>query len=1766
MNRPFKIIFKYKNPNGSVQYNPYIFVGNIPPKINVILNKITKIPLITTLKTLSKSDIKELVLYYGEYWYKFFFIYNHLQHSISNISSSDRKVLQSKFGKEWISTHFNKSIIQKGGANDEEQEDNDEEQTDNDDEQQNEVPTNNDNIEDDGDLYEEEEQEKNEELEQEGETKDLKKKQKQNKVIESLIKKSNIKDKKSINNILAFDISKNSNFKSEELHEVFNKIYIKLYYIYDDDDILTVKKKICASIINDKAINKDAYLLPSRQYMFSQYIEFGKIKNYIIGHRFLKKDEIFQMIHPIPENNIDYYYNKNKKTEHIKDYISLNLIKLEDNNDIILNDLNQYLLNNEIFLLDIYHELYELKDYNEISEKQIQNLYDTYIKIYFPSIKKQDILQIINYMNNDKSTEYDIIKINYNKINLELFTYIKPFNIYSNTLYNYDTYKYIKNLYITLAIVKTYIHHKLIDLYVIFENFQPTKTIPFIRYHNTNHKNFVKIYTKITKEEKEYFLKWFENTPVGISMKIYLDKYNKYVTLKIYDTGRIEYTTQWKETDNITIQDIEKTYPIIINIIKNINKFSNRLKLKIPTVDDFNIEFVNAIQIFELPSNKTINYSIFKIFSQYFNPFVSYVSQDNDANKHGAHLIYKRISKYQQNVNKRIENNIVDILKNYEYTPENLLTHIITQLNISRDDAIKEIENVRSKYRFYKKKKIKKGKKMDSLPKYKQPGINVTIQGSHTNKQVIRISGCKNKFLLYKIIKFMSVFIFLFNEIVLLNKYPTIKNELESILKIASKLDNITVIKNTVNTRSNIKYLVDLDKDRFGFTPKKGKSNYSRMCLKEYQPLGFTTANLDKLQALGYVYDDKAGTYVYKSKTTKKRNNKFIDQVVTLSAIKLKNKSTGEDIYYACHPKFNKKGYQFISFQDTSKHPNKLCMPCCNKQDQLQSNKPNIRNRYLQCTSQISKATEIQEDNNILYISKDTNKLTHGRYGLLPDQLDLFLNNLTTRKLILKDIHFLDETIPSYFLKYGVHQNSDSFFNSIGICMNKSTNIIIKDIIDILKKDNKERLFISLYAGKIKLLFDNIDNYIKYIKTFEQVDYKYLIDIISNIYKINIFIFKRKQMFIDINDDMTKKIDEINLDCYSDYNTNHFYDKTRKNIILLYENNYFNPIFQVTKIKESKNLTNAFWFYYDDKNIINHILDYYNISCINKINTHDVQNKFNNISFNIYKELLSIKNKMFRPIGQILDNNYKSIGFILKNKFMLNIIPSTSIEDIPHILLEQKDRFIYTFQETYDFLILISKEINIKYDYNPINVLYSLEKKDKLYVKYIQCNNNIKFEIKPEFINKKNISKLKLNTKFFYTIDDMVNKEILKGATNILYDNRVSNINEQNYVNESYELLRLHISEFINSNKTIYSSINNILDKPLSFKEQHQQLYKIILSVIKQKFKVNSGKPSNNILKKYEIANKRTLCSTLNTKTCKENTHCSINKNKCSFELFENKQDFFINKLIDELINNPLKKSELLSVDDYYVSNIVDREIFTEREKQQIIREDVVSFEKSLYNIFGKDAEPIIGKKVNKLNINDSTYLQLNEQNKLKFLKTFFIQNIIENNNTLFRAYANGLFWIKNSYENIKYRNFGYFHPTQTDFSNYLRSIAVENLLKIDNIPQKKKIINKFINNIIKYSYNLYKYPKIYTISIPELLALQMHYNIPIYIYNHNIQILYILDNINIIYDYEKKNKVKSIYLDDKFKENSIHLKFTILPDTKLKIINIDVMYFISKK
>ena len=67
--------------------------------------------------------------------------------------------------------------------------------------------------------------------------------------------------------------------------------------------------------------------------------------------------------------------------------------------------------------------------------------------------------------------------------------------------------------------------------------------------------------------------------------------------------------------------------------------------------------------------------------------------------------------------------------------------------------------------------------------------------------------------------------------------------------------------------------------------------------------------------------------------------------------------------------------------------------------------------------------------------------------------------------------------------------------------------------------------------------------------------------------------------------------------------------------------------------------------------------------------------------------------------------------------------------------------------------------------------------------------------------------------------------------------------------------------------------------------------------------------------------------------------------------------------IVEELINNSLKSKELLEIDNYYVSDIVNNDIFRRRKYQKIIKHDGKNVQKILSEIFGKDNIPIIGKE-----------------------------------------------------------------------------------------------------------------------------------------------------------------------------------------------------------
>ena len=1733
MKNPYKVIFKYKNLNNEYQYNVYIFVGKITNEIKIIINKFQNLNLLDTLKKITISDANTLKKLYGSKWYSFFFVYDHIIHTMNNLLEKDKKFIKKKLGDDFF---FN----QRGGS----------ENTENKNTNEN---NNEDNNEEDlNKLYNTLNSTYNTKLTDEANSNNLKEVKKKNNLIEKLIDKEKIKKTNNISNIQKFDNSNYKKYEEQKLFNVYTKVYITNYFIFNNDNILNIKEKICTCIKNTSYINDDCYILPTRQFLYSKYIYNNKLNYICLGHSFyLNNEEYKNIVDVIPNNNLQNYYLNYKKYSEQNSLFKLNYLKLNDENNKIIIDYIDNILNNDIYLIDIYNDIKSISDII-LNETELTNLYYNYIYVYFPYIKKENINEIINYIKKQQSNEYDLIKINYNKIKLELFTKYKQTDIYSNILYNYDTYKYFKNYYITLIDVKIRLSNNPLNIYLIFENIIPSINIPFVRYNQKINKSYLKIFPNNIKKDNELYNKWIKNVNNGLTIKVLLKKYNKYVTLKIQENGICEYSSHWKDNEMITLENIYETYPIIISILKEFKNYSN-IEI-IPNKKNFYIEFLNAFQIFEIPDNKAIDLKYLEKYSTYYNNYISIIKNETNNKYMDNFFIYKKISQYEDLLTNKIESNIINILKNYNFNNEQIIEYLYKQLNMEKSEIRLLINDVKSKY------KIKKNNKNINnnnliFPTFKEPGISIKFHSLESKRKLIRITGCNNINIFFNLLDFLSVFIYSFVEIYIKNKLQNIKNELESITNVILKFDKIRDIQQIESKLTNIKKLTLLDKERFGFTPNKGENNYSRMCLKEHQPQGFREIDIEKIKTLGYKYDESEKTYVYDSVLKKKKNNKYVTEKVKLKAIKLKNKSTNENIYYICHPSFNKKNYQFISFQDLDKHPDKMCMPCCTKHIQLESNKANIRNRYLQCTNQ-EYDSNIIDNNDILYILKDTNKLSNNKLAILPDHLDIFLNNYSNRKIVLKKNQFLYETYPDYFFKIGIEKSNNTFLDCIEKCLNISKNEILKKLIDNL--ENNEPLFISLNNGNIKNLFSTIQNFIQYIK-YGKIDYKLIIQLLSvpNIIDkngLNIYIFKRyisKTKINETNDDddnVTENIDNIEIECIN-HNELYLTDPKRKNIILLYENNIFNPIILVKKANNSKNISKFFWFFYTKTNIINNILKFYKISCNSTFNYYNTSTILKVNNYSIY---LKLKNTKFEPIGQFIDYENKAYCFLLKNKKLLYFHNTACLNNLK--ILNDINKYLYSFNETYNFLMEINDILNL--DYKPKRVLYKDFIKNKYSVYYIETFNKLNFKIKPELIDSKILNKLKINSRIIFTLYTEINKEI-SNKTDI-FDNRIFTINKNDYENELYELLRFHLSYFFIKNMNIKNNILKLLNDKSN--DNKSKIYDIIYKIILDEYFLED-KIEKKILEKKSNKNKRVICDDFKKDECLTNNECFFEKNKCKLKVLKNKLNFSINKIINELITNDIKRNEILVIERYRVSDIIDYNKFTERENQLIIREDDIANLQKLKFLFGKNIKLKLFDKKQKI----KNYENLNIINKLIYYKSFFIQKIISNNNTLYRAISNCIFWIKNKYENINFKNLGYISENQTIISNFIKKIIIDNIYIIYKKKNIKSILDQYFKNIDDYTNSLYNSSYNYSKIIPDILALNNYYNIAIYLYDYNYEIIYIINNLSIIYNYKNKKKYDKLYDDIKFKNKSINLKIDYLSKSNFieNITNIYSMYYV---
>lgn len=1676
-----------------------------------------------------------------------------------------------------------------------------------------------------------------------------------NKTLQTIIEKTEIEEKNSkFGQITQWNDNKNNNMYDDELINVFNKTYIYNQYLCFDDTIKTIKNKICCGYGKSKMFEKSSpYFIPSRLYLWSEYSYYDyndvlKVDKIMLGQKWVRRNELLD-IDIEPNENIRVYEtlkgNLKNLQENKKKYASR--ITYENDEQNILADYNDYLTNNEIYMLDIYNDLGI--GYN-VSGDYVKNIYDVYVSIYYYGISQEDFKNIIDYLNiknSNDSKHIEGVKINltYKNIQNDLINeneILKTIEELKKTPYLYD--KIFKENYITQSVIHINIRHQnfknspKIELYRIFDNFIVNDKYPFIQYQTPDGKLIFKYYSLGTEYDKEAIIpKWFENAPYGISFKINVEQKgetnNKYIAISLNENGRMDYKTQWKEDDQATIEDVKKSYNDVRSLLRKINQENTKLKVEIPRDDKFKFAFINTIQQFELPDNFLISHNDLSDFSRYFYPYIAVVIEPrkrqskilrkNEKSKYGTYLRYKRISKYENEAS--LEKRIIYFLRNYEFNEKLLSLEISKQFNITDRQALDKINYVIEKYPSLKKSRNVL-KKFENIPKYKPPGIGIDIQGKQRNKYKMRISGARTKDQLDSIINFMNILIYLYIETYLYKKSErqVLKNKLKTLSNIAKRRNKVDDIIEVVEVVKTVKQITKLDKERLGYKPEKGQNQWTRNCQnsgdKKRRPIPYTEKNINQMIRSGYVYNTVTGDY-------EKRIEGKSGKTIILKAAKIDNyDDQGNDIYYTCNPEENGE-YMYVGFLSRSANPYGKCMPCCFKKDPAISKNKEKKDFHMRCLGKIvgeAKTKKLTGDK--LYILQDTNKIQDGRFGYLPYYLDLYLNTMLNKDKIIKNNYLLSSN-NGWFFKFGSKQDDDIFLSAIANALDVSVQHIKDHIANtLLKEDNAESIFASLNNGDIKTQFGTINSYIRFLQTNFEIEYDMVADILAipgviHDYGLNIIVFEKKTQFIA--DDTNKKTlkDDFNIMCVNYENINLFTDVNKINVILLKEDYNYYPIYQIRKKENSKNIDVDKVFKYDssDNNVVVHLYQYLKI---NYAQTNFENTNIDNAKMTFMK-LEKYGMKKYYPTKQIIDKRNKCKYFIFQDKYLLPVKPSGILFWIP--IDNNYEKYITDINKTSDFMYDIYTNSNKEIKVKPSGIYYS-DKTDNSYnvdALIIDIHINVPIQRTTmtysnviEYAKKYKIREFLTESKSIY---DIIDKELNEyDPNNIILDKRIIDVNNEKFKHEGYELFRLELAYYLKDQSKLRERITKLIGneniskfikeksiKKILYRLISKRLYDIYIDYMEKyteeqdvitpettetitvstddsseyfddtdltpinivetlkggatddpeiedlQIFVNPNKRLVTIndkhpdLSKHEIKNNREICP-INTKdVCVVNPHCQWKSGSCLFRVTTKQIIEYVNRVTEELISNELKSNELLSKDAYFVSDIVNKEYYTTRPNQKIIKSNNNNIKKILSELFGKNNIPIIGKRrMNKIskNINENNLL-----NPIEIVGNRMYQ-IVHFTNSIYRAFANSYFWIKNHMSEPIHRNLGFYSPLQTDLSNYFKSQVIDWIINKKNqdtlLSELGNIMNlnkeTFINDLKRY---LVKPTDVLVSYIVDLYILSKIHKYVIYLYDNYDNIIGIFDDgLKYLSNYHMKID-KDKYSSDKQK---INIKYNI--------------------
>ena len=1808
MKDPIKIIHKFKNINRRYQYVVYIFIGPlVPNNINKILNSIEKKNFYNSLLSLSKKHYRELVDYYGKKWYTLFFTSYHINDQLKIIFKNKEKKnnINKKFGSTWLQDNFNdiskkiefsfstnyyNILLEKNkiktktrkremdfrtysndmvGGDDTSIEGNsdiddiiNEEEKDDDDEITEEELD--DEVSEDFDL---DELTKLYSLEQVESDKTIKETSK-------LISDA-VKDKKWEKNISESEMSYDNSYDSiqydQKISDIFIKKYIRNQYIFKDDTIKIMRNKIAISIPMNPVFGKENNHLPEYLYFWSEYkLQKKKAKDQVmIGQKWIRRNELLS-IDVEPNDNFKVYENLRNNLAYLKESFGYK-IKREDDETNIIRFYDEYMTNNEIFMIDIFNEIG--LNYNSEKDK-IRNVYDVYINIYFPLITFERFENIISLLNSKEDKENIFNKSHFvniqndMKLENEIYTTVEQAKISSS---KYDKYFFPNH------IIQSIIHVNLTNdknitgtisdekynLYRIFDNFKVTPEYPFIQYQTPDSQINYKLLTKTKKiDNNEILAKWFENEPYGISFKHKVSD-EKYISINFKENGRMDYKITWKEINKATVNDIKKSYKYIKNLLDKINSENKKIKIMPPNESRFKYAFINTILKFTLPEKFKINHNDLSEFCRFFFPYIALViepkkreskktNKTSKSSKYGTYLRYKRINKYENRT--RMHLRMLYFLRNFDLNDKELIEEVSKQFNITKEDASKELDYVKDKYSKAIKKSSKILKKLKSLPGSKPPGIDISIQGRDRDRYKIRIAGARSKNQLIEIVGFMKVLIYLYSETYLYKKpkFQKLKKILEGLTKIAKRRNKVTEYVNYHSSIKNVKDITSLDKQRLGFKPEKGQSQWTRSCQnsgndKKRRPIIVPGNDISKLIKMGYKYNKE--TDFYEKQVDIKIRGKT--SKVKLKAIKL---YVPGDIskfnFYTCDPSNNNE-HTFIGFLSRGNNPDDLCMPCCFRKDQLTSGNNKKELYFRKCIGQKIKDENIEKQttDNIgdkIYILQETNKIQEGRFIFLTKTLNIFFNVAWGNTNKIKN-HYLLESNTGYYFKFTVKDKNYNYLAAISNIYNISIDEIKIKLIKTLNNDKKNSIYTYLNNGDIKETFGDKINYINYIKNSNYLEY----DIIGELLSIKNVISK-KQIYHFILEKKSKIIrkafdkDHKKLRYYllsNNIENSYQIDDNNDYIIILKEGKYYFPIYRVKKdnkvdkkILLDKKFDNSDKF----KNIIDNLIKYYSQSCLNTL----ISKITSPISLKNKILIKILTNNNIKIKKQILDTRNK-VRYIILEKLIIPVVPSGSIHTIPYIYLQD-------YKKKFPDIKTSLKEINkinlkIDLDYVPTTIFYNKKNNNNLTAVSILFKNGLLLPIKEEVISISKIKNLGLNYKF-KSLEELIDKNIIENKN--INDNRLLRVKTHLHTSEGYNLYRLELSLFLSKNTNIKNEIITITRND-SFKNKKSELLKILFSIIKTKLnkkyknKQNNKTMANTVpkidnIEKYNINNTRNYCSANKNKNkCNNDLHCIWTQNKCKFKLIENIAIEYINKVVEEIIDNGIKFKELIQENNYYVSDIVNYSEFTNREHQKIIKTTNFNIKKIMTELFGQEQIPTIGKKkINILN-NENNENNENEYDLIE-IGNKLIQPIISNSDSILRAYSNSYYWINNNLYDNESRNLGNMSQLQTQITYILKANIIDFIQKNKNNKKFTKINKKFKNkdNFFISEINKYRKTNYNTDGITELTILSYIFPYPIIVYDNYSNVKYIFNKGQIKID---KNKIKNF--TDKNK-NVIFLKF----------------------